>query len=80
MATTVFMLTCTLAEGFLLYTLTQFARELRKARAARPLAAVIPISCATGENASEDQELGRVIEITYGNRVPAQTSGRRLAS
>jgi hypothetical protein len=79
MATIATMITCAVAEGFLLYVLTQFARELRKARAGAATAA-IPASRATGGNTSRGREFGKVVEIAYGSRVPPQTSSRRLAS
>ena len=79
MTTILFMLTCAAAEGFLLYVLTRFARELRQGRALRSASAVIPVSCATDEKAATGREFKRVIEITCGSRVPSHTGGRRMA-
>lgn len=80
MTTILFMLTCAAAEGFLLYSLTQFARDWRQGRAARAAAAVIPVSCAADEKTAAGREFKRVIEITRGSRVPSHTGGRRMAT
>jgi hypothetical protein len=80
MAAIIFMLTCDLAEGFLLYVLVQFARELRQERVARVAAAAIPVSSAVRENTVEDRDFRKVIEITYRGRLPSHTSSRRMAS
>ena len=80
MTTILFTLTCAAAEGFLLYLLTRFARELRQGRAARAAAAMIPLPCATDEKAAAGREFRRVIEITGGSRVPSHSGNRRMAS
>ena len=78
MTTILFMLTCAAAEGFLLYLVTRFARELRQGRALRSAATVIPLPCATEKKAAAGREFKRVIEIT--SRVPSHTGNRRVAS
>jgi hypothetical protein len=80
MTTILFMLTCAAAEGFLLYLVTRFARELRQGRAIRATAAVIPVSCETDEKAAAGRELRRVIKITYGSRGLKHAGSRRMAS
>ena len=79
MATIIVMVMCAAAEGFLLYVLIQFARELDD-RTARAATALIPISCATGEKTAEGREFGKVIEITSGSHVPSHSWDRRMAS
>jgi hypothetical protein len=71
---------CAAAEGFLLYVLTQFARELRKDSAVRAAAVVIPISRAAGYRTAKVQKFRNVIELTYGSRVPRHTGGQRMTS
>jgi hypothetical protein len=78
MTTVAVMLMCAAAEGFLLYVLTQFARELRKDRAVRAAAAAIPISRAAGYRMARVQEFRKVIE--HGSRVPHHHGGQRLTS
>jgi hypothetical protein len=80
MATIVFMLTGAVAEGFLLYALTQVTREMKKARATRAATAAIPISRTTGEQMAGGRKFAKVIEITDGSRVASQTGSRRMAS
>ena len=50
MATVIVMVMCAAAEGFLLYVLTQFARELRKDRAVRVATAVSDFVCGRRED------------------------------
>ena len=80
MATAVVMVMSAAAEGFLLYVLTQFVRELKKGRADRAAAAVIARSYAAGEKTAEGRELGKVIEIPGPSRVLSHSRDRRMAS
>ena len=81
MATTFVMLLCALAEGFLLYVLFHFARELRKDRRARASLAAIPFSPAAAETSADGRLWSDgVIEITDWTFVPSHTQGRRMVS
>jgi hypothetical protein len=80
MATIIVMVICAAAESFLLYVLTQFARELRKDRAVHVARVAIPISRAAGEKTAEGREFGKVIEIPGPSRVPSHSRDRRMAS
>jgi len=81
MVTTFVMLLGALAEGFLLYVLFHFARELRKDRRARAALAAIPFSPAAAETSTDDQPPSDgVIEITDWTSVPSHTQGRRMVS
>jgi hypothetical protein len=80
MATITLMVVGTAAEGFLLYLVIQFARELRKNRMVCASIAVIAVSGTFGENTPNDQEPRKVIEITCGSRLPFHTSGPRMVS
>jgi len=80
MTTIAVMLICAAAEGFLLYVLTQFARELRKDSAVRAAAVAIPISRAAGYRTARVQEFRKVTEITYRSRVPRHNGGHRMTS
>jgi hypothetical protein len=80
MTTILFMLACAAAEGFLLYVLTRLARALKEGRTVRSATAVTPVSCATNERTLAGRELGRVIEITSGSRVPSRTGRQSMAS
>ena len=79
MTTILFMLMCAAAEGFLLYVLVQFTRELRIDYAVR--SAAVPVSGMAGEKTAERRKLGTVIEITDNRRRPkSQNSSSRKAS
>ena len=80
MAKIAVMLMCAAAEGFLLYVLTQFARELRKDHAVRAAAVAIPILRAAGYRTAKVQEFRKVIEIKCGSRLAHHNRGQRLTS
>lgn len=77
MATTFVMLLCALAEGFLLYALFHFARELRKDRRARAALVVVPCSRAAADGQSSSNG---VIEITDWTFRLSHSQGRRMVS
>jgi hypothetical protein len=81
MATTFVMLLGALAEGFLLYVLFHFGRELRKDWRARAALAAIPFSPAAAETSDDDQPSSHgVIEITDWTFASSHSQGRRMVS
>jgi hypothetical protein len=79
MANTLVMLTCAVADGFLLYVLFQFTRELRKGRRVRATLAAIPISKMASEQAPEHRQPRKVIDITYRSLWSSQNPSRHRA-
>jgi hypothetical protein len=80
MATTFVMLLGALAEGFLLYVLFHFGRELRKDWRARAAMAAIPFSPAAETSDDGQPSSDGVIEIADWTFVPSHSQGRRMVS
>lgn len=75
MASTLVVLMCTVADGFLLHVVLQFARELRKGRFARAAKAVIPVVVPV-----EDRIHPKVIDITSGSHRSSHNPRHRRVS
>jgi len=73
------VLMCAVADGFLFYTLAQFARELRKGRFARAVKAVIPVVMPARAKAAAEERRS-VIDITSGSYWSPQNPRRSSAS
>lgn len=80
MASTLIVLTCAVADGFLFYVLVQFARELKKGRIARAVSSVIPVSTPEGNRAAKVCLQPKVIDITLRSRELSQNPSERRAS
>lgn len=80
MATMVLVVLCMASEGFLLYALFHFSRELRKAGAARAAVGLVSHREAFGEDAPESLSGTKVIEITGWSQVSRRGDGRRKVS
>jgi hypothetical protein len=79
MVTILVVLMCAVSQGFLLYLLVNWGRELRKIRMVRAAVAMAPFARATAAAADEDRESRKVIEISTVRRVNSP-AGRRRAS
>lgn len=75
MAGTLVVLMCAVANGFLLYVLVEFTRELRKGRFARAGKAVIRVVMP-----AEDHVHPKVIDITSGSYWSSHNPGQRRVS
>ena len=80
MASTLIVLTCAVADGFLFYVLVQFARELKKGRIARAVSPVIPVFAPEDDKAAKVCLHPKVIDIIVGSRELSQKPSQRRAS
>jgi hypothetical protein len=80
MANMIVVVLCMASEGFLVYVLFHFVRELRKVRAAGAAVDVVLSREAFGEDAPENLNSAKVIEIADWSRVSRRGRDRRKVS